>query len=89
MHAGVRGQFRVECCYQMTALFNQNRIFLIAQQNLRFSADAPDDRCADEHSFQFSSASPLCEFRLRIERGDAAIQLAPVPIALDANIHER
>ena len=66
---------------QMRALLHQYRIALIAGEHLGVLADAADNGRADEHRFQ-AAVHPL-----RMQMGDAAVQLTAIGIALHLHVH--
>src|ERR1039458_379321 len=82
VNTGIAGELGMEGGHQMAALPNQHRIALIASQHFCVSAHAPDDGRANEHGFEIAIET------LRLQRRDAAFQLAPVSVALNIDVHQ-
>ena len=83
MNARVVGQLGMKRGGQMPALLDQHRIALIGRQHLR----VPPTRRMMGARMKTASRSPVERRRLSGRR-DAAVELAAVGVALDADVHQ-
>src|SRR5439155_24206079 len=88
VNARVGCEFGMKSRYQLTALFDQHRVALIAGEHTRLGSYVPDNRSADKHGLQLARSSTLVEFGIRIQARDPAADLAPVTVALYAEVHQ-
>ena len=88
MDARIAGKLRVESCYQVLALFDQNRVTVIPHQHLGAVSDAANNGGADEDCFHVAGVRARLEVGLRSDAGDTAVHLAAVGVAFHADIDE-
>src|SRR5580698_6024651 len=67
---------------QVLALFYEYWIALIRSQHIRLPADAANDGSTNEDRFEIAF-DPRC-----LQARDAAVELAPVSVALHIDVHE-
>ena len=78
----------MKCRHQMPALFDQHRVTLILCQNPHIGARAPDDGSADEDRFHIARTRALLKIGVRVDVCDPAVDLPPVPVAFDSEVHQ-
>lgn len=88
MHAAIRRKLGVKGRGQVWPLLDEYGVALIGSQHLRSGPYSTDNWRPNENGFQIPPLCALLEFSGWIKLSDTAIDLAPVTIALHANIHQ-
>src|SRR6516225_1391622 len=78
----------MERSHQISVLFDQHRITIVARQHLDPRSCMTNDRCPNEHRFEGPGSDSAFKFGFRREPCDAAVDLPAVGVALHVEIYQ-